>query len=140
MSVDFIDSNVLLYLFDETAPAKRATAENIIHQALQTSSAVISHQVVQETLNVLTTKMRPAATHEQARRFLESVLMPLWRVMPNAALYRRALDIKQRWGFSFYDALIVAAALESGCTRLLTEDLQDGQRIERLVVTNPFKA
>ena len=140
MSVDFIDSNVLLYLFDETAPAKRATAESLIHQALEASNAVISHQVVQETLNVLTTKMRPAATNEQARRFLDSVLMPLWRVMPNAALYRRAMDVKQRWGFSFYDALIVAAALESGCTRLLTEDLRDGQRIERLVVTNPFKA
>ena len=139
MSVDFIDSNVLLCLFDETAPAKRATAESLIHQALEASSAVISHQVVQETLNVLTTKMRPAATHEQARRFLDSVLMPLWRVMPNAALYRRAMDVKQRWGFSFYDALIVAAALESGCTRLLTEDLQDGQRIENLVIQNPFK-
>ena len=139
MSVDFIDSNVLLYLFDETAPAKRATAESLIHQALEASNAVISHQVVQETLNVLTTKMRPAATNEQARRFLDSVLMPLWRVMPNAALYRRAMDVKQRWGFSFYDALIVAAALESGCTRLLTEDLQDGQRIENLVIQNPFK-
>ena len=84
--------------------------------------------------------MRPAATHEQARRFLESVLMPLWRVMPNAALYRRAIDLRVRYGFSFYDALIVAAALESGCARLLTEHLQDAQRIERLVVTNPFKA
>ena len=140
MSVDFIDSNVLLYLFDETAPAKRATAESLIHQALEASNAVISHQVVQETLNVHTTKMRPAATNEQARRFLDSVLMPLWRVMPNAALYHRAMDLRVRYGFSFYDALIVAAALESGCTRLLTEDLQDGQRIERLVVTNPFKA
>ena len=139
MSVDFIDSNVLLYLFDETAPAKRATAESLIHQALEASNAVISHQVVQETLNVLTAKMRPAATNEQARRFLDSVLMPLWRVMPNAALYHRAMDLPVRYDFSFYDALIVAAAVESGCTRLLTEDLQDGQRIERLVVTNPFK-
>ena len=139
MSVDFIDSNVLLYLFDETAPAKRATAESLIHQALEAGSAVISHQVVQETLNVLTTKMRPAATPEQARRFLDSVLVPLWRVMPNAGLYHRAIDLRVRYGFSFYDALIVAAALEFGCTRLLTEDLQDGQRIENLVIRNPFK-
>ena len=139
MSVDFIDSNVLLYLFDETAPGKRAAAENLTRHALEAGNAVISHQVVQETLNVLTTKMRPAATPEQARRFLDSVLVPLWRAMPNAALYRRAIDVKQRWGFSFCDALIVAAALESGCTRLLTEDLQDGQRIENLVIQNPFK-
>ena len=65
--------------------------------------------------------------------------MPLWRAMPNAALYRHAMDVKQRWGFSFCDALIVAAALESGCTRLLTEDLQDGQCIENLLIQNPLK-
>ena len=94
---------------------------------------------VQEALNVLTAKMRPAATNEQARRFLDSVPMPLWRVMPNAALYHRAMDLPVRYGFSFYDALIVAATVESGCTRLLTEDLQTGQRIERLAVTNPFR-
>ena len=140
MSVDFIDSNVVLYLFDETAPDKRAISESLIQNALQSGSAVISHQVVQETLNVLTSKRKPAATSEQARRFLESVLVPLWRVMPNAALYRRALEVKQLHAFSFYDAQIVAAALEFGCTRLLTEDLQDGQRIEGLVVANPFKA
>jgi predicted nucleic acid-binding protein len=139
MSVDFIDSNVVLYLFDETAPRKRAKAENLIQSALQTGSALISHQVVQETLNVLTSKRKPAAMPEQARRFLDSVLVPLWRVMPNAALYRRALDVQQRYAFSFYDAQIVAAALEAGCARLLTEDLQDGQRIESLVVVNPFR-
>ena len=139
MSVDFINSNVVLYLFDETALDKRAIAENLIQNALQTGNAVISHQVVQETLNVLTTKRKPAATPDQARRFLENVLMPLWRVMPNAGLYRRALAVKQRYVLSFYDAQIVAAALEAGCARLLTEDLQDGQRIEGLVVVNPFK-
>jgi predicted nucleic acid-binding protein len=140
MSVDFIDSNVVLCLFDETAPTKRAVAEKLIQNALQSGNAVISQQVVQETLNVLTTKRKPAATPEQARRFLESVLMQLWRVMPNAALYRRALEVKQRYAFSFYDAQIVAAAIEAGSVRLLTEDLQDGQRIEGLMVVNPFKA
>jgi predicted nucleic acid-binding protein len=104
MSVDFIGSDVVLYLFDETAPSKRTIAESLIQNALQSGNAVISHQVVQETTNVLTTKRKPAATPEQARRFLESVLMPLWRAMPNAALYRRALEVKQRYALSFYDA------------------------------------
>jgi predicted nucleic acid-binding protein len=140
MSVDFIDSNVVLCLFDETAPHKRAIAESLIQNALQSGNAVVSHQVVQETLNVLTTKRKPAATPEQARRFLESVLMPLWRVMPNAALYCRALEVKQRYAFSFYNAQIAATALEAGCARLLSEEPQDGQRIEGLVVANPVKA
>ena len=140
MSVDFIDSDVVLYVFDETAFDKRAIAKSLIQSALQNGSAVIRHQVVQEALNVLNSKRKPDATAEQARRFVESVLVPLWRVMPNAALYRRALEAKQRYAFSFYDAQIVAAALEAGCARLLTEDLQDGQRIEGLVVVNPFNA
>jgi predicted nucleic acid-binding protein len=139
MSVDFIDSNVLLYLFDETAPEKRTAAERRIKQALESNDAVISHQVVQETLNVLTTKLTKHAAPAQALRFLDSVLTPLWRVMPNAALYQRALAVRLRYGFSFYDALIVAAALEFGCKRLLTEDLQHGQRIDGLLVENPFK-
>ncbi len=60
------------------------------------------------------------------------------RVMPSPALYQRGLDLQARYDFSFYDALIVAAALESGSTRLYTEDLQHGQKIEGLLVENPF--
>jgi len=48
------------------------------------------------------------------------------------------LDVRQRWRFSFCDSLIVAAALSAGCRRLLTEDLQHGQRVEGLTIENPF--
>jgi predicted nucleic acid-binding protein len=48
--------------------------------------------------------------------------------------------LQQRWRFGFYDSIIVASALSAGCTQLLSEDLQDGQRIEGLVVKNPFAA
>ena len=75
---------------------------------------------------------------ENAQRFLEQILMPLWRIMPSPALYRRGLELQSRYGFSFHDALIVAAALESGCTRLYTKDLQHGQKIDGLVIENPF--
>ena len=84
--------------------------------------------------------MRPAATAEQARSFLGSMLIPLWRVMPNAAMYQRAIEVRGHYGFSFYGSLIEAAAPEAGCSRLSSEDLQDGQRIERLLITNPFAA
>lgn len=57
----------------------------------------------------------------------------------SAALYQRALDVQSRWRFGFYDSLIVASALSANCTRLLTEDLQHGQRIEQLTVENPFR-
>lgn len=60
------------------------------------------------------------------------------QVVPSAALYHRAVEIHQRWKFSFYDSLIIAAALTAGCTRLLTEDLPHGQQIETLTVQDPF--
>lgn len=138
MSVDFIDSNVLLYLFDETDARKRRIAERLIQQALEAGSALISFQVVQETLSVLVGKLRRPATQDDARRFLDKVLAPMWRVMPSTTLYQRALDLRSRYRFSFYDSLIVAAALEADCARLLSEDLQNGQRVERLVIKNPF--
>ncbi len=139
MSGDFFDSNVLLYTFDETDSRKQATAERLVGQALESRSASISFQVVQESLSVLSRKFSVTATPEDARKFLEQVLIPLWDVMPTAHLYARTLEIQERYGFHFYDALIVAAALSAGCSRLLSEDLQDGQRIEGLTIVNPFK-
>ena len=139
MNGEFIDTNVFVYLFDETNDRKRTIADRIVKTALETCTARISHQVVQETLNVVTRKLPSPMTAENAQRFLVQVLAPLWQIMPNIALYRRGLDVQARYGFSFYDSLIIAAALESGCTRLYSEDLQHGQQIEGLTIENPFK-
>lgn len=139
MSGDFIDSNVFVCLFDETDERKRYVADGIVEHALRAHSASISFQVVQETLNVVTRKLPTPMTAEDARRLLERVLAPLWRVSPSPALYNRALDIQARYRYGFYDSLIVAAALDAGCTRLYSEDLQDGQLIEGLTIENPFK-
>ena len=138
MSGNFIDSNIFIYLFDETDADKRRAAETLVQEALETGTASISFQVVQETLNTLTRKL--GATRDDARRFMDAVLVPLWHIMPSRALYARALELRARYRFSFYDSLIIAAALEGGCTRLYSEDLQHGQRVERLVIENPFGA
>jgi predicted nucleic acid-binding protein len=135
---DFIDSNVFVYLVDPEHPAKRRRAEELISGAVESGSASISFQVVQETLNVMTRRLQAVVTPDDARRFLEKVLVPLWRIMPSQALYERALEIQARYRYSFYDALIIAAALVAGCRRLYSEDLQHGQRIEGLSIENPF--
>ena len=137
---EFLDSNIFIYLFDTQDDRKRGIAQGLVERALGNDSACISHQVVQETLNVVTRKLVPPLPPEAAQRFMEHSLLPLWRVMPSAALYAKALGLRARWQLSFYDALIVAAALEAGCKRLLSEDLQHGQRIEGLRIENPFKA
>lgn len=132
----FLDTNVFVYLFDETDERKRRTAEVLVQRALEDGRGCISYQVVQETLNVLTRKLQAAA--EDVGRLLDDVLMPLWRVNPTRTLYRRGLDLRTRYGFSFYDSLIVAAALEAGCKVLYSEDLQHGQRIDGVTVMDPF--
>jgi predicted nucleic acid-binding protein len=138
MSADFLDSNVLLYQFDRKALQKQSVAREIIASALTTRSAIISFQGVQETLNVLTRKLPVPMAELDVQDVLNNMLIPLMRVMPSAALYTDALRIAQRFKFSFYDALIVAAAQSAGCKRLLTEDMQHGEVIDGLRIVNPF--
>ena len=135
----FLDTNVFIYHLDATDPAKHATAERIVRGALAEGDACISYQVVQECLNVALRKAEVSLSLDAARSYLDVVLAPLMQVPASQALYHRALDVQARWRFGFYDALIVAAAQAAGCSRLLSEDLQHGQRIDALTVVNPFK-
>lgn len=140
MSADFFDSNVFVCLFDETDAAKHAVARGLVADALAQGTGIVSFQVVQEVLSVLTRKLKVIARAEDAESFMQQTLVPLWQVQPSPELYASALGIQQRQGFSFYDSLVVAAALQAGCGRLFSEDLQHGQRIGRLRVENPFRA
>ena len=127
---------IFVYLFDETDDDKRERAERLVQQALENETGCISYQVVQETINVITRKLN--ATPEKARQILERVLIPLWRVNPTRTLYQRGLDLQTRYRLSFYDSLIVASALAAGCKTLYSEDMQHGQHIEGVSITNPF--
>ena len=138
MSADFIDSNVFVYLFDSVNRSKQAQAKKIVKEGLEKGSGVISYQVVQETLNVLTRKLKPPLPGVDAGRFLDTVLSPMWRVMPSAELFNQGLSLQSRFSLSFYDSMIVAAAQEAGCKRLISEDMQHGLIIDKLKVVNPF--
>lgn len=141
MSVEvFIDTNVFIYQLDKTDRRKHRIADALVRDALARGAACISFQVVQECLNTALRKAAVPLDAAQARGWLDVVLLPLVQVMPSPALYQRALDVQQRWRFCFYDSLIVAAALTAGCTRLLTEDLQHGQRVDDLTIEDPFAA
>lgn len=134
----FLDTNLFVYHLDASDPAKQAKAEHLIRRALEQGDACISFQVVQECLNVMLRKAQVRLSPEQARAYLDAVLLPLVQVPARADLYHRALDLQSRWQLGFYDALIVAGALQAGCTSLLSEDMQHGQRIESLTILNPF--
>jgi len=139
-AVDFFDANIILYGLDANAPAvKRRRSEQLVAEALSERSAVISWQIVQETLNVVTGRFKSGISEADCEHLLADVLIPLWQVQPSMAIFSRSLAVQRRYRFSYYDSLVVGAALEAGCKRLLTEDLQHGQKIEGLRIENPFR-
>ncbi len=140
MSVEsFIDTNLFVYQLEASDERKSATADRIIRKGIETRNACISFQVVQECLNTVLRKAEIPLSTDETKQYLDNILAPLFRVPASLSLYRRALDLQTRYRYGFYDSLIVAAALDAGCTRLYSEDLQDGQRIEGLTVENPFR-
>ncbi|MCL4858913.1 MAG: PIN domain-containing protein [Caldilineaceae bacterium] len=136
----FLDTNILVYSFDHTAPDKQRVAQELIETALSTQRGLISTQVVQEFLNVLLRKFQQPMAVADAREYLHAVLLPLCQHFPSMVFYERALRIEQETGYSWYDALIIAAAAETGCRILISEDLQAGQTMHGVTIVNPFSA
>jgi predicted nucleic acid-binding protein len=134
----FLDTNILVYTFDQENPGKRERAGALVAKALTESRGVVSYQVVQEFLNAAVRKFSKPLTLADAQRYLTVVLEPLCAVFASVELFHQALDLADRWRYPFYDSLIVAAALQSGCSVLFSEDLQHGQKIGNLRIVNPF--
>ncbi|MEN9984369.1 MAG: hypothetical protein RI918_2338 [Pseudomonadota bacterium] len=99
---------------------------------------VVSYQVLQEFCNVASASKRLALRADQTMAFASLLLAPMNQVEPSLALLTAALRIKAEVGYSFYDSLIVAAALQAGCNILYSEDMQHGQLVAGLRVVNPF--
>lgn len=134
----FIDTNVFVYSFDETNPSKRKKAIALIKDGLTNGRGVISSQVVQEFLNVALRKLPVGLRTDDVNDYLDTVLMPMCMVFPDAELYKMALDLQRTGSISFYDAIIVTAAFKAGCKVIYTEDLQHGQVIAGIKIQNPF--
>jgi predicted nucleic acid-binding protein len=136
----FLDTNILVYSFDRTAPKKRAAARALIERALETAQGMISSQVVQEFINVATRKFAQPMNVSECREYLLTVLAPLCRHFPTTSFYDHALQVQDETRFAFYDAMIVTAAIESDCAYLLSEDMQHSRVIHGVTIINPFMA
>ena len=134
----FLDTNIFVYSFDQSTARKAEEADRLIHQALATGKGVISYQVVQEFFNLAYRRFPEPMHLDQAEQFLSSVLRPLWAVYSSPSLCLRALQILERFRLQWYDALIVASALEAKCGILYSEDFQNGQKFDDLEIRNPF--
>lgn len=136
----FIDTNIFVYQLERLDTRKADIADELIERGIGSQTSCISFQVVQECLNTALRKAEVPLTEADMRRYMDDVLVPLYRIQPDIGLYRRALDIRARYRFGFYDSLIVAAAAAAGCRTLYSEDLSHAQKIEGVTIINPFRA
>ena len=131
MSADFLDSNVLLYL------AWNADEKIAIVESLLRGTPFVSAQVLNEVTSVLRRKRN---LEWAAISGVIDDISPVVSVLPiTQETNRSARALAERYGFAVYDAVIVASALEGGCTRLMPEDMHHGQKIGDLTSTNPFR-
>lgn len=131
-ATDFFDTNVLLYLFSgDAAKADRA-------EALLAAGGVISVQVLNEFASVASRKL--ALSWVEIQAVLRDMRCLCTAVPLTVESYEHGLALAQRYGFPLYDAMVVASAMEAGCTTLWSEDFQDGLRVDGvLTVRNPFR-
>lgn len=130
----FLDTNIVVYLYSGDEPEKQAVALALIEQ----SNPVVSTQVLSELANTLSRKF--GLTYDVVAQAVAEVrdACTVVPVMPDTIA--QALDLAQKHRYSYYDSLILAAALSAGCETLATEDMQHGQVIEGVLeIRNPFK-
>ena len=130
----FFDTNVLLYADDRAAPAKQSRALALVAEHRRAGTGVVSMQVLQEYFVSVTRKLRVDAAI--ARRKVE-LLAEFDVAAPEVADILAAIDLHRLHGFSFWDALVIRTAKQSGCTVLYSEDMQDRREIDGMRIVNP---
>lgn len=131
----FVDTNILLYAASNAADdqSKRQAARALLTR----SDIAFSAQVLQEFYAVAVTKQRLQMSHDEALAVLQSLAdFPVCPISRDLVL--EAIDVKQRFGISYWDAAIIAAAKEMECSTVYSEDLNSGQDYDGVTVVNPF--
>jgi predicted nucleic acid-binding protein len=131
----FFDTNVLVYADDKAAPAKQRRALELIAEHRRARTGVVSMQVLQEYFVTVTRKLHVDAA--VARRKVE-LLAEFDVATPEVADVLAAIDLHRLHGFSFWDALVLRAAKQAGCSVLLSEDMQGNREIDGVRIINPF--
>lgn len=135
----FLDTNIFIYSFEETTLQKSVRAAELIREAVRSRNGIVSYQVVQEFFNVALRRFAHPMTAAEAEQYLTTTFRPLMVINSSTALYAEALRLYSNNSLSWYDSVIVAAAIEGGAQILYSEDLQHGQKFGGLRVENPFR-
>jgi predicted nucleic acid-binding protein len=134
----FIDTNVLVYAHDSDAGDRHAKAKELLAELWDSRSGSLSTQVLQEFYSVVTRKFKPRMPPAKARAIVAAY--GEWcDVATEPQLIVAASRLEEEHRLSFWDALIIQAAIRTGADRLVSEDLQDGRRFGALTIDNPFR-
>ena len=135
----FVDTNVLIYAHDVDAGDRNAVARRLVSELWDSRRAVISTQVLQEFYVNATRKISTPIARAEARQIVKAYAV--WQTeLVGPAEIQQASELEEEHQLSFWDALIVAAALKGGASRILTEDMNDGQSISGVLIENPFSS
>lgn len=135
----FVDTNVLVYWRDGSEPSKQRRAQEWLDWLWEHAAGRLSYQVLQEYYVTVTRKLDVPLPVADARDDVRTMLA--WSPpSPDGSLFDHAWSLQDRFSLSWWDAMVVASALEQGSDFLLTEDLQAGQNIDGMLVVNPFAA
>ena len=135
----FLDTNIFVYAFLPGEPIKQSKAVQLIETCLGSGHGCVSYQVLQEFANVARKKFAARMTAADCKAFIDAAMQPMNRVASSTELIHGALDLQEELRYSFYDSLVIAAALQAGASTLYSEDLQHSQRVRgTLRIVNPF--
>jgi len=132
----FIDTNILIYAHDIDARVKNEIAKAVLRELWSERTGALSMQVLQEFYINVTRKIASPLSKDSARSVVTSYAM--WCMETTPAEISAAFRIEDESRIGFWDALIVSSAVKSGATRILSEDLNAGQRIAGILIENPF--
>jgi predicted nucleic acid-binding protein len=133
----FLDTNIIVYAHDFSSGGKHAVAKEIMDYLWESRKGVTSVQVLQEFFVCVTKKIVKPILIKNARMVLE--YLSNWEVIVNDKyITLKAIDLQERYRFSFWDSLVIQAAIQSQARLLFSEDLPDGQVIMGLKILNPF--
>ena len=133
MNPNFLDTNILIYAYS-TDELNKADSANAL---LFADMSLISTQVINEFANVCLRKLHQ--NEKSVIAAIQEITTTLRVVSFSVTTQLQALELRQKYSFSYYDALVVATALENNCTTLFSEDMQNKQKIAgRLQIVNPF--
>ena len=137
----FLDTDIIVYAygkFEDEEKRKREKAEEILKSLYKEGDYRISTQVIQEFCSIISSKMKPVEPEKAVSKFIDT--LPEDRIVTvDIGSIKKALEVKDRYNFSFRDSLIIATALDAGCTVIYTEDMCSTQIVDNLQIVNPLK-